>query len=112
MATMQSASYADDLREIKEENPFESMMSRFNIAAEVLGLDEEIYNVLKTPTRQVIVNVPVTMDDGKVRVFEGYRVIHSTILGPSKGGIRFAPVDGDDKICGGVMQVFIERIAG
>jgi len=74
-----------------KENPFESMMSRFNIAAEVLGLDEEVYNVLKSPTRQVIVNVPVTMDDGKVRVFEGYRVIHSTILGPSKGGVRYAP---------------------
>lgn len=73
------------------ENPFESMMSRFNIAAEVLGLDEETYNVLKSPTRQVIVNIPVTMDDGKVRVFEGYRVVHSTILGPSKGGIRYAP---------------------
>ncbi|HEY4650861.1 MAG TPA: Glu/Leu/Phe/Val dehydrogenase [Pontibacter sp.] len=73
------------------ENPFESMMSRFNIAAEVLGLDEETYNVLKSPARQVIVNVPVTMDDGKVRVFEGYRVVHSTILGPSKGGIRYAP---------------------
>ncbi len=73
------------------ENPFESMMSRFNVAAEVLGLDEEVYNVLKSPTRQVIVNVPVTMDDGKVRVFEGYRVMHSNILGPSKGGIRYAP---------------------
>ncbi|MCC9165265.1 Glu/Leu/Phe/Val family dehydrogenase [Pontibacter harenae] len=73
------------------ENPFESMMSRFNIAAEVLGLDDETYNVLKSPTRQVIVNVPVTMDDGKVRVFEGFRVIHSNILGPSKGGIRYAP---------------------
>ncbi|MCC9136614.1 Glu/Leu/Phe/Val dehydrogenase [Pontibacter silvestris] len=72
-------------------SPFESMMSHFNIAAEVLGLDEETYNVLKSPTRQVIVNVPVTMDDGKVRVFEGFRVIHSNILGPSKGGIRYAP---------------------
>ncbi|QCR25150.1 Glu/Leu/Phe/Val dehydrogenase [Pontibacter sp. SGAir0037] len=73
------------------ENPFESMMSRFNIAAEILGLDDETYNVLKSPTRQVIVNIPVTMDDGKVRVFEGFRVMHSNILGPSKGGIRYAP---------------------
>lgn len=70
-------------------NPFESMMSRFSVAAEKLGLDEEIYNVLKTPDRQFIVSMPVTMDDGSVRVFEGYRVIHSTILGPSKGGIRY-----------------------
>jgi glutamate dehydrogenase (NAD(P)+) len=74
-----------------KENPFEAMMSRFKEASQLLGLDEEIYNVLKTPARQVIVGLPVTMDDGSIRVFEGYRVIHSTILGPSKGGIRFDP---------------------
>jgi glutamate dehydrogenase (NAD(P)+) len=65
------------------------MMSRFSVAAQKLGLEEEIYNVLKTPDRQFIVSMPVTMDDGSVRVFEGYRVIHSNILGPSKGGIRY-----------------------
>ena len=70
-------------------NPLESMMSRFNIAAEYLGLSEEVYNVLKAPSKQVIVSLPVTMDDGSIRVFEGYRVIHSNILGPSKGGVRF-----------------------
>jgi len=73
------------------ENPFEAMMSRFQEASQILGLEEEIYNVLKIPARQVIVALPVTMDDGSIRVFEGYRVIHSTILGPSKGGIRFDP---------------------
>ncbi|MDH5382280.1 MAG: Glu/Leu/Phe/Val dehydrogenase [Cyclobacteriaceae bacterium] len=73
------------------ENPFEAMMSRFQIASQILGLDEEIYNVLKNPTKQVIVSLPITMDDGSIRVFEGYRVIHSNILGPSKGGIRFDP---------------------
>ncbi len=71
------------------DNPFESMMSRFQIAAEHLGLDQEIYDVLKTPAKQVIVSLPVTMDDGSIKVFEGYRVIHSTILGPSKGGVRY-----------------------
>ncbi|MGC1241447.1 MAG: Glu/Leu/Phe/Val dehydrogenase [Chryseosolibacter sp.] len=71
------------------ENPFEAMMSRFHVASQILGLEDEIYNVLKNPTRQVIVSLPVTMDDGTIRVFEGYRVIHSNILGPSKGGIRF-----------------------
>ena len=72
------------------ENPFESMMSRFHIAAQHLGLDDEIYNVLKSPARQVIVNLPITMDDGlHSSFFEGYRVIHSTILGPSKGGVRY-----------------------
>jgi len=72
-----------------KENPFESMMSRFNIAAEHLGLNEEVYNLLKTPSKQVIVSLPVTMDDGSIKTFEGYRVIHSNILGPSKGGVRF-----------------------
>jgi glutamate dehydrogenase/leucine dehydrogenase len=71
------------------ENPFEAMMSRFHKASQILGLEDEIYNVLKVPARQVIVSLPVTMDDGAIRVFEGFRVIHSTILGPSKGGIRF-----------------------
>jgi len=71
------------------ENPFESMMSRFKIASQILGLDDEVYNVLKTPAKQVIVSLPITMDDGSINVFEGYRVIHSNILGPSKGGVRF-----------------------
>src|SRR5688572_12744836 len=74
-----------------KENPFEAMMTRFHKASQILGLEEEIYNVLKNPARQVIVSLPVTMDDGIIKVFEGYRVIHSTILGPSKGGIRFDP---------------------
>lgn len=72
-------------------NPLESMMERFNIAAEKLGLSEEIYNVLKNPAKQVVVSIPITRDNGKVEVFEGIRVIHSNILGPAKGGIRFAP---------------------
>ena len=73
------------------ENPLESMMERFNIAAEKLGLSDEVYNVLKNPAKQVIVSLPITMDSGKIQVFEGIRVIHSNSLGPAKGGIRFAP---------------------
>lgn len=71
------------------ENPFESMMSRFRIAAQHLGLDEQIYDVLKSPDKQVIVSLPITMDDGSIQVFEGYRVIHNNVLGPSKGGVRY-----------------------
>ena len=71
-----------------KENPFESMMSRFQLAAEHLGLNQQTYNVLKSPAKQVIVTLPITMDNGQIEVFEGYRVIHSNILGPSKGGIR------------------------
>lgn len=74
-----------------EQNPFEAMMSRFHIASQILGIDDEVYNVLKNPVKQVIVSLPVTMDDGSIKVFEGFRVIHSNILGPSKGGIRFDP---------------------
>lgn len=74
-----------------KENPLESMMERFNIAAEKLGLSDEVYNVLKNPAKQVIVSLPITMDNGTIQVFEGIRVIHSNILGPAKGGIRFAP---------------------
>ncbi|MBL7812789.1 MAG: Glu/Leu/Phe/Val dehydrogenase [Bacteroidetes bacterium] len=71
-------------------NPLESMMIRFNEAARILGLDEQFATVLKAPDKVVIVNIPVTMDDGTIRVFEGYRVIHSVHLGPSKGGIRYS----------------------
>lgn len=71
------------------DNPLESMMSRFDLAAQKLGLDNETYNVLKNPDKQVIVSLPITMDDGRIKVFSGYRVIHNTILGPSKGGIRY-----------------------
>ena len=71
-------------------NPLESMMERFNEAAEILGLDESTYNALKSPEKAVIVSLPVTMDDGKIKTFQGYRVVHSSKLGPSKGGIRYS----------------------
>ncbi|MSQ78304.1 MAG: Glu/Leu/Phe/Val dehydrogenase [Flavobacteriaceae bacterium] len=71
-------------------NPFESMMSRFDIAAKKLGLDDSLYSVLKSPAKIVMVSLPVTMDNGDVKVFEGYRVIHNANLGPSKGGIRYS----------------------
>lgn len=74
-----------------KENPLESMMSRFDEAVKLLGISDEMYHILKTPARQVIVGLPVTMDDGSIKVFEGYRVLHSNILGPGKGGIRFDP---------------------
>jgi len=74
-----------------KENPFESMMKRFDRAAEILGLEPGIYNYLKTPARQIIISIPIQMDDGRIEIFEGYRVIHNDILGPSKGGIRYAP---------------------
>lgn len=74
-----------------KENPLESMMQRFDKAVELLGISEEMYNILKVPRKQVIVGIPVTLDNGRIHTFEGYRVIHSTILGPGKGGIRLDP---------------------
>lgn len=72
------------------ENPFDSMMSRFDEAARILNLSEGLYNVLKSPAKQVIVSLPVSMDNGSIQVFEGYRVVHNINLGPAKGGIRYS----------------------
>lgn len=71
-------------------NPYESMIRRFDVAAGIIKLDEETYNILKTPSRQFLVSLPVMMDNGKVKVFEGYRIIHNNARGPSKGGIRYS----------------------
>ena len=73
------------------DNPFESMMETFDKAAEMLKLEKGVYEYLKRPVKQVIVSIPIQMDNGEIKVFEGYRVIHDNILGPSKGGIRYAP---------------------
>ncbi len=81
-----------------KENPLESMMQRFDTAVKILGISDEMYYILKVPARQVTVGLPVTMDNGQIKVFEGYRVIHSTILGPSKGGIRFDPAVNIDEV--------------
>ncbi len=67
------------------------MMERFDIAAEILGLEDGVYEYLKTPVKQVTVSIPIQMDNGNVEIFQGHRVIHNDILGPSKGGIRYAP---------------------
>jgi glutamate dehydrogenase (NAD(P)+) len=76
---------------VDKDNPLESMMQRFDRAAEILGLEPGIYEYLKTPVKSVIVSIPIQMDDGSIQVFDGYRVIHNDILGPSKGGIRYSP---------------------
>ncbi|MGQ9863674.1 MAG: Glu/Leu/Phe/Val family dehydrogenase [Bacteroidia bacterium] len=71
-------------------DPYESMLARFLPAAERVGLSEYAIDILSRPAKVVIVNLPVVMDDGSTKVFEGYRVIHSKVLGPGKGGIRYA----------------------
>ena len=91
MVSMYSTIYVDDIREIKEDNPFESMMSRFDRAAQLLDLDPDLYAVLRVPNRELKVYIPTRMDSGRIQVFEGYRVQHNFARGPAKGGIRYAP---------------------
>ncbi len=91
MTTQPTAIYKEPAPIKDLDNPFESMMERFNIAAEILNLEDGIYEYLKTPVKQVIISIPIQMDDGRIEVFEGYRVVHNDTLGPSKGGIRYAP---------------------
>ncbi len=79
----------DKDRFLDEENPFEAMMFRFDRAAELLDLEPGIYKILRNPEKQLIVSVPVQLDNGDVEVFTGYRVLYNTSRGPAKGGIRF-----------------------
>ncbi len=76
---------------LDKESPFVSMMERFRYAAKILDLDEGMFQYLSNPVKSVTVSIPIIMDNGNIRVFEGYRVIHDNVLGPSKGGIRFTP---------------------
>jgi glutamate dehydrogenase (NAD(P)+) len=80
----------DDIREIKEDNPFESMMSRFDRAAQLLNLDPDLYAVMRVPNRELKVYIPTRMDSGRIQVFEGFRVQHNFARGPAKGGIRYS----------------------
>ncbi|HEY0811190.1 MAG TPA: Glu/Leu/Phe/Val dehydrogenase [Longimicrobiales bacterium] len=72
-----------------EDNPFEAMMDRFDKAAELLSLDPGLYKVLRHPERQIITSIPITLDNGEIEVFTGYRVHYNTSRGPAKGGIRY-----------------------
>ncbi len=72
-------------------NPFAIALAQFDRAAEHLNLDDGLRELLKTPKRQLVVSIPVKMDDGSLRVFEGYRVQHNLARGPGKGGIRYHP---------------------
>ena len=75
----------------QEVNPWESQAARFDIAAEKLNLDDGMRKVLRYPNREIILHIPVQMDNGKLEVFTGFRVQHSIARGPAKGGIRYSP---------------------
>ncbi len=72
-------------------NPFDIAKQQFLTAAEIIGLDESLKAVLINPKRQLLVSIPVKMDDGTIQVFEGFRVQHNVARGPAKGGIRYHP---------------------
>lgn len=80
------------------ESMYEAVLARLNVAAQIINLPETITEVLRHPQKEVKVSLPVVMDNGKIQVFEGYRVIHSTHLGPSKGGIRYAMDVNEDEV--------------
>ena len=70
-------------------NPYDNVLSVVDNAARILGYQPSEYEVIKYPERELQVSIPVEMHDGSVKVFEGYRVQHSTSRGPAKGGIRY-----------------------
>ncbi len=77
---------------------FESAMQQFDDAARLLHLDKGLLEVVKRPRRSILLEIPVTMDDGTLRIFKAYRVQHSIIRGPGKGGIRYHPDTNLDEV--------------
>ena len=73
------------------ENPFKIARDQLRLVVNAFGIDDSLFNVLSTCKKAVTVSIPVTMDDGRIEVFEGYRVTHNIARGPSKGGIRYHP---------------------
>jgi glutamate dehydrogenase (NAD(P)+) len=75
----------------QELNPWEAQAARFDFAAQKLNLDEGLWKILRYPQREIIVHIPVAMDNGTLEVFTGFRVQHSIARGPAKGGVRYSP---------------------
>jgi glutamate dehydrogenase/leucine dehydrogenase len=75
----------------RTDNAYELALENFDAAADVLGLDRDTREMIKYPERVLTVTVPVRMDDGHIHRFEAYRVQHSSVRGPAKGGIRYHP---------------------
>ena len=89
--TTLSAAPSSHAQHDDEFNPFLSMAQAFEEAADHLGLEEGLREVLRQPDRELSVALPIRLDDGTIKVFTGYRVQHNFMRGPCKGGIRFAP---------------------
>lgn len=85
-----AASHSSNGTAQKHTSMFAAVLARLDKAAKLVNLSPEVAAVLRKAEKQTIVGIPVKMDDGSVQVFDGYRVVHSTAIGPSKGGIRYA----------------------
>ena len=81
-----------------ELNPFKIAQSQLDTAAATLGLDEATHQLLRWPQRELLVTIPVKMDDGSTRIFHGYRVQYNGARGPTKGGLRWHPDETIDTV--------------
>ncbi len=79
-------------------NPFGIVQEQLDKCAEILNLDKNVHNILRRPMMEIHVSLPVKMDDGSMKVFEGFRVQYNNALGPTKGGIRFHPDETVDTV--------------
>lgn len=79
-------------------NPFEIAQQQFDKAADMLELDQATRDLLRNPIREYHFSIPIQMDDGKIKVFRGYRVQHNDARGPAKGGVRFHPQETIDTV--------------
>jgi glutamate dehydrogenase (NAD(P)+) len=76
---------------LEEVNPWEAQVARSDLAAKKLNLDDGLWKILREPSREIIVHIPVQMDDGRLETLTGFRVQHSIDRGPAKGGLRYSP---------------------
>ena len=89
--TTDAAHTAGPASELLEDPAYAIALTQFNSTADRLGLDDGVRRLLSVPKRELTVSFPVTMDDGSVQVFTGYRIQHNVVRGPAKGGIRYHP---------------------
>ena len=76
---------------LEEVNPWEAQVARSDLAAKKLRLEDGLWKILREPSREIIVHIPVQLDNGRLETFTGFRVQHSIDRGPAKGGVRYTP---------------------
>src|ERR1051326_2140083 len=88
---MKKGNEAEMHNEVKVLNPYHMAVQQFELAADKLSLSEDMREILRHPKRELTVNFPVRLDNGRIKTFTGYRVQHNVNRGPAKGGIRYSP---------------------